>query len=354
VDSPETITWTTTYYSRVSSADRKRTWLQQERRLHAYRHPGQYRETFLDKTGQPRKIEITDARVRRTLVVDPKQKTAVLKAAFGFPDVRGPFAWVGEALRDRMVAKVLPVKAVSLEGTREIDGIQANVVRAMILENENKGPARRDFLFDRKSKRLVGIYITNEKNFDPETAPERNQTPDARASILRPVASWEHEIQLNPKLDAADFRLDPPAGYVYKVEARPTITEEEMVAFLGAAARFNDQTFPDSPFAAFDQAKFNGAGRKADAVRTPAERELIRLHDQFLMREVFQPPVRRFVDDHTEPGTFQYVGAGARVGQADRLVCWFTTRGTKNHRAVFADLSVRDVDRSDLPLDLTK
>jgi hypothetical protein len=354
VDSPETVTWTTTYYSRVNSADSKRTWLQEERRLHAYRHPGQYRETFLDKAGQPRKIEITDARARRTLVVDPKEKTAVLKAAFGFPDVRGPFAWVGEALRDRMVAKVLPVKSVSLAGTREVDGIQANVVRAMIVENENVGPARRDFLFDRNSKRLMGIYVTSEKDFDPETAPERKQAPEAKTSMWRPVASWEHEIKVGPKLDAADFRLDPPAGYAYKVEARPTITEEEMVAFLGAAARFNDGTFPDSPYAAFDQAKFNGAGRKADDARTPAERELIRLHDQFLMREVFQPPVRRFVEDHTEPGSFHYVGAGARVGQADRIVCWFTTKGATNQRAVFADSSVRDINRSELPLDLAK
>ena len=102
----------------------KRTWLQEERRLHAYRHPGQYRETFLDKAGKPEHIEITDARVGRTLVLDPNQKKAVLKTSRGYPDVRGPFAWVGEALRERMVAKVLPVKSVSLQGTKEIDGIQ--------------------------------------------------------------------------------------------------------------------------------------------------------------------------------------------------------------------------------------
>ena len=107
-----------------------------------------------------------------------------------------------------------------------------------------------------------------------------------------------------------------------------------MVAFLGAAARFNDGTFPDSPYAAFDSAKFNAASRKADTARTPAESELIRLHDQFLMREVFQPPARRFVDDQTEPNSFHYVGAGAKVGQADRIICWFTTRGTAKVRAV--------------------
>jgi hypothetical protein len=127
-----------------------------------------------------------------------------------------------------------------------------------------------------------------------------------------------------------------------------------MVAFLGAAARFNDGVFPDSPYAAFEQAKFNAAGEKAKDAQTPAERELIELHDKFLFREVNRPPVRQFVEDHTEPGSFHYVGAGARVGQADRIVCWFTTKGTRKHRALFADLSVRDIERSELPLDLEK
>src|SRR5262249_19716555 len=150
------------------------------------------------------------------------------------------------------------------------------------------------------------------------------------------VAGLEHEIKLDPKLEAADFRLDPPAGYTYQAQARPTITEEEMVAFLGAAARFNDGVFPDSPYAAFEQAKFNAAGQKAADARTPGERELIALHDRFLMREVFTAPVRRFVDDHTEPDSFCYVGAGARAGETGRIVCWFTPKGTTKHRALFA------------------
>lgn len=354
VDSPGTITWTTTYYVRVTGADGKRTWLQEERRLHAYRHPGQYRETFLDRDGQPKYVEITDARSGRMLRLDLKEKKAVLKAPVGHPDVRGPFAWVGEALRDRLVAKTLRVKSVSLQGTKEIDGIEANVVRAMIVENEDKGPARRDFLFDRKSKRLVGIYVTNENDFDPETAPERKQAREEKSSQWRPVASRDHEIVLDPKLDAADFRLDPPAGFAYQAQAKATITEEEMVAYLGAAARFSGGVFPDSPYTAFDRDRFNAASTRPDDARTPAEKEMIRLHDQFLMREVYQPPVRRFVEDQTEPGSFQYVGAGAKVGQADRLVCWFTARETGKLRALYADLSIRDVARSDLPLDLAK
>jgi hypothetical protein len=114
VDNARTLTWTTTYYARVTSKDGKRTWLHEERRLHAYRHPGHYRETMLDEAGQPRTVEITDARAGRMLVLDLKEKKAVLKYPVGWPDVRGPFAWVGEALRDRVVAKTLRVKSASL------------------------------------------------------------------------------------------------------------------------------------------------------------------------------------------------------------------------------------------------
>jgi hypothetical protein len=352
VDEPKTISWTTTYYARVTSADGQRTWLQPGRRLHAYRHPGQYRDTILDDTGQPRFVEITDARAGRMLVLDLKDKKAVLKWPVGRPDVRGPFAWVGEALRDRLVAKTLRVKSVSLQGRKEIDKTPANVIRAMIEKGDDQGYARHDFLFDVNSKRLIAIWIPNENDFDLETAPERLQPAEKIVSSIFPVAYWQHEIVLNPKLDATDFGLDPPAGYAYQATVKPTITEEEAVAFLGAAARFNNGLFPDSPYAAFDRAKFSAANKKAVAAQTPAEQELIRLHDRFLTREVYRAPVLQFMEDHTELGSFQYVGAGAKVGQADRILCWFTTRGTTKQRAVFGDLSVRDVTPSELPLDV--
>jgi hypothetical protein len=352
IDDPRTLTWTTTYYVRVTSLDRKRSWIQEERHLHAYRHPGQYRETVLDQSGQPSLVEITDARAGRTLVLDLKEKTAVLKGPVGRPDVRGPFAWVGEALRDRMVARTLRVKSISLQGRKAIDGLQTNVVRAMIDQGDDQGSRLHDFLFDAQSKRLVAIWDSNENDFDPKTAPERYQAAEKEYFSWIPVAKWQHEIHVDTKLDANDFRLDPPAGFAYQAIAKPTITEEEMVAYLGAAARFSDDVFPDSPYAAFDPAKFNAASLKADADRTPAEEELIELHRRFKTREVYKSPVLQFVEDHAQPGSFHYIGAGTKVGQADRIIGWYTTRGTAKHRAVFGDLSVRDVTKSELPLDL--
>lgn len=352
VDDPLTMTWTTTHYMRGTSVDGKRTWIVPGKRLNAYRHPGRYRETHLDEEGKPRIVEITDARAGRMLVLDLKEKTATLKVPEGPHDVRGPFAWIGEALRDRMVAKALRVKSVSLQGTKEVDGVRANVVRAMIDKGDDQGYARHDFLFDVDSKRLVGVWIPAENGADVESLPDRDKPVEKEFSTYFPVGYTYGEIVLDPKLDASDFSLDPPAGYAYKAIARPTITEEEMVGYLAAAARFNGDVFPDSPFAAFDGAKFNAASAKDPTVQSAAEKALIQLHDKFLMREVYQPPVRRFVDDQTEPDTFHYVGAGAKVGQADRIVGWYTLKNGSKLRALFADLSVKDAIPSELPLSL--
>jgi hypothetical protein len=259
-----------------------------------------------------------------------------------------------EAIRDRIVAKTLRVKSVSLQGRKPIEKSQANLVRAMIDRGDDLGYARHDFFFDETSKRLVAIYIPNQNDLDLETLPDRNQPAEKAWSSEFPLAYWQHEIVVNPKLDAADFSLDPPAGYAFEAVAKPTITEQEMVDFLGAAARFNDGVFPDSPYAAFEQAKFNISSTKALAAHSPAERELIGLHDRFMMREIYRSPVRQFVDDHTEPGSFHYVGAAARVGDANRIVCWFASRGTTKLRGVFGDLSVKDVTPAELPIDVSK
>ena len=89
VNNAQTITWTTTFYGRVTSADGKRTWLTTERHLHAYRQPGNYRETVLNEAGEPWRVLITDARGGRELTLDLKAKKAALKAPMVPHDVRG-------------------------------------------------------------------------------------------------------------------------------------------------------------------------------------------------------------------------------------------------------------------------
>ena len=157
---------------------------------------------------------------------------------------------------------------------------------------------------------------------------------------------------LNAKVDPSDFSLDPPRQYAFEKLAKPTVSEDEMIAYLGAAAQFNDKQFSDSPYVAFDRDKFNCASAKKPGARTQAEQAMIDVRDKFMMREIYRSPVLQFVDDQTVPSTFHYVGAGVRVGQADRLVAWYKLRNGTKYRALYGDLSVRDVTEAELPLKL--
>jgi hypothetical protein len=354
VDDPKTMSWTTTFFSRVTSADGMRTWIVPERRLHAYRSPGQYRETRLDEKGEPYAVEITDVRAGRTLLVDLKAKNAVLMSPKRQLDIRGPFAWVGEAVRDRMVAQALPVKSVSIQGKKEIDKKKATVVRAMIDEGGEPRYLRRDFMFDDSSKHLVGIWLPNEKDFDFEAAPDLGKPAEEKWSTSKALGYLVHEIVVDASIDPKEFSLDAPGGYTLEKIASPTVTEEEMVAYLGACARFNNGTFSDSPYETFDTAKFNAVSQKAETEQLPVEKEMIAQHDKFLMREIYRSPVRQFLDDQVVDATFHYVGAGLRLEGPKQIVCWFTLKGTTKPRGVFSDLSVRELTASEIPFAVSK
>jgi hypothetical protein len=45
----------------------------------------------------------------------------------------------------------------------------------------------------------------------------------------------------------------------------------------------------------------------------------------------------------------QYVGEGVRLGDADSVVFWYQTPGSATCRAVYGDLTVKDVAPEDLP-----
>lgn len=354
VDDVQTMTWTDTYYIRMTSEDGKKTWIQKERRLHSYRHPGQYRETMLNEKGETIGVHITDNRAGRMLAINVKEKQAVLKAPLHQRGERSPFAWVGDVIRERKFGDGNRVKSVSLQGQKEIDKTQASVVRAMI-QIEDQAELRQDFFFDVASKRLVGISSGQPgRHFDPETAADRDNPAEVQWSRMAPVGSLTHEMVLNPKLDPNEFSLDPPPGYAFEKIAKPTVTEDEMIAYLGAAARFNDNQFPDSAYNAFDRDKFNAVSEKKVADRTAVERALIDIRDKIMLREIYRSPVKQFEEDQTAPNSFHYVGTGVKVGEADRLVGWYKLRNSTKYRAFYGDLAIKDVTAAQLPLNVAK
>ncbi|WP_168205238.1 hypothetical protein [Bythopirellula goksoeyrii] len=355
IDNVQTMKWTSTIYIRLSDKDGKKSLIRKERRLYAYRHPGQYRETFLDEEGKPYSVEITDLNAGRMLTLDLREKKAVLKFPPFRRDLRSPFAWVGDMIRERKYpgdGEGCRVKSVSLQGQKEIDRIQANVVRVITLNGLDQNDHRTDFFFDASTKQLVGMWGPNEVDLEFETLENGASVSKNEWYRMEPIGGLTHEIVLDTKIAASEFSLDPPADYAFEKMAKPTVTEGEMIAYLGAAARFNNQVFPESPYNAFDSDKFNAASYKDPKDRTKVEQAMIDIRDKIMMREIYRSPVKQFEEDQTVPNSFYYVGTGVEIGQADKIVGWYRLRQGKQLRAFYGDLSVKDITESQLPLNL--
>ena len=126
-----------------------------------------------------------------------------------------------------------------------------------------------------------------------------------------------------------------------------------MIDYLGILADYNDKTFPDqvSPFA-FPSDRLNRTWDKPKKERTAAEQKLLDTKEHYMGR-VNSMPIGHFLQDHAVQKSFRYLGKGVKLGDKDRIVCWYKLKGAKDpktYRAVYGDLSVKDVAAEDLPL----
>jgi hypothetical protein len=349
IDQVRQMTWTVTFYIRVSSKDGKQNWVEKERRLFAYRHPGQYRETRMNRSGEVAVIVISDHNAGRMLELRMKEKKASLKTLDHRADPRGPFAWQGDALRHRDLPGPTRVKSLSMQGTTKVDNVDVNVARIILQDTEQGKLTRLDMYFDPTTKQLTGMWCPNNGTDEPDDLEQLADPHRTDWGRMEPVAALTHDIQLQPNLIASDFSLDVPNGFTAETIATPTVTEDEMIGYLKAAVVFNDHKFPDMLFSAFDSDRLNAEWAKDETARSASAIALISQVDKFRLREIYQSPVQRFVTDNTLPDSFQFAGSGATFGQADQIICWYRLKHGKQLRAVYGDLSVRDVTEDDLP-----
>ena len=348
------MSWTTTVYEKITSKDGNRSWMTKRvLSKDEFRYPGQRRTTYVDKSGQITRIEIRDDRVGRILELQPASKTAILKMASAAGDQRSPFAFIGDGIRTRKCEGV-PVKSVSLQTPRILDGKKVNVVRLAVNAGDGWPAHVFQAMFDQESKGLVCLMTPGGPEFsdiDPDLAVAKSGPAETDFSKVEMARAKHHEIVVNPRIDASEFSLDPPAGYALQTQAKPTVTEEEMVEFLRVAAGLNGGTFPDSTGWWF---LADSVWEKKESDRSAAENAAISLKFKFAQKDIYTAPVLVFQEQHTKPDTFCYVGAGVKLGEADRMVCWYQPRNQSKFRVIHGDMSIKELSASELPLNPDK
>jgi len=290
-------------------------------------------------------VTITDIVNSKELVLVLSEKRAMLhRPNLGLYNPDGPFVWVKNQLKERNLEWV---------GKKNTAAGEANIFRTAFRDKANNCDWSYDFWIDAKTKQLVAVQVPGADIYDPERDPVRKNPSEKEWSVQRPMCSVQHDITFDVELDESLFRLERPEGYAFenKIEPRRELTEKEMVEYLGILADYNDKTFPDQVFPfTFTSDRLNKVWEKAKNDRTAAEQKLLETNNYYKKAGLNMMPIAHFVQDHTAQKSFRYLGKGVKFGDKDRIVCWYKLKGSNSYRAVYGDLSVKEVSPEDLPL----
>jgi outer membrane lipoprotein-sorting protein len=255
-------------------------------------------------------VVIIDANKDVLLALDPQTKTAVLIEGADADAGRDPAG----ASAAQMVARLrkLVEKRGIATGTKQIGPVLAQGFRV-----EDRGQEMTVW-GDPKTKLPVLVE-------------SKVQLGDLEGRVTL------SDFEIDPMLDPALFRLEPPQGYAVQKAAQEPMSPEEAVArLLGVYAENSGGTFPArlDDWAAYDKMLRN------KHFKGPADADYLRL-TRTLTRVV------AFVQDHKH--SYGYQAAGVKLGDADKVVFWYQPRGAATYRAVYGDLHIADVAPDRLP-----
>jgi hypothetical protein len=242
-------------------------------------------------------------------------------------------------------------------------GKVVNIFRSTVRDENNDRYRSQDFWIDANSKQLVAINFNGPDGefYNPEKDPIGNnpvgKDPDPRGWSY--MGDMLRDIVLDAKVDDSLFSLEAPEGYSVKHERATHVTEQEWLDYLGAFVEFHDRAFPDEAVpACCNLDKLNAAEGKPASQQTDVEKKYLAMH---LRHQPMSTPfyffrttgnLFRITHDFVED-SFRYVGKGVKLGEKDRIVCWYKLKDAKDantYRVVYGDLSVKDVAAKDLPL----
>lgn len=342
IQQAKTISWSIVWYDRLYSVDGQRSWLRRGPRWErSYLAPNKWRDVRYADDGTVADVTIEDTQTGEVLSLDMKKRTAMLKkepsGQFG---PGGPFEFIESIIRGESLVFV---------GQQTLVGRPTNVFRHHRELKDGRGESI-EIWIDAKSKRLVK-YCANpgSVHFSPETAPDRDSVAEEKISRGTIAGVINCDIAFDSQLDPSLFSLTPPEGFERVVPPpRVIVTEERMIEWMRLSAEANGGVFLTLE-RGFNNKWHNAIGNKSDADRTEAERKYMEVAYKHI-RDGNTVPLEKFYETLTEPTSFRYLGQGVKLGDKDRLVCFYKLKSTGQYRAVYGDLSVKDVSAQDLPL----
>lgn len=309
----------------------------------AYKAPGWYRDIRYEKTGQVREVQIRDAIHGRQLTYFPGQKKAIVEEIRS----RTYAVWQLDQYKYRLSQSDLQWIGKQKTATGEV-----NVFRDSFRDHANERDWSIDFWIDTKTKQLVDVFEPGANIYDPENDRARSVPlqKDEHVIAQQLMGDGYRNIRYDVVLDDSLFSTEPPKGYTVATKPLPRITEKEMLDYLAVVADFNGKRFPDRYYEKGNSVLWC----KPRGKFTAAERRLFEANQHYSSLES-DSPVSYFVGTgrYVVPLSFRYLGKGAKLGDKNRIICWYKLKDAKEpnvYRVVYGDLSVKNVAAKDLPL----
>jgi hypothetical protein len=318
---------------------------------------------FRSETDGGGPIVIVDSALRKTLMLDPKSKTAMLLedkgpkppdkigtgrtrvTVFPIPEDKGSKPSEYKYIGTMEVTVVVPKGPKPPAGGADIVSGMAGAMRS--LEKADSKPA---------GERQIGGVKT--RGFRIMLSPQQDMTVWVNTATNFPVLieSVAHaggmevritmsDFVLDRELDDSLFRVVPPEGYTVRTVPAENLRDAEVKTVEEAAARLlkvytekSGGTFPPK----LDDFNMFAKHLSKIKVKPGALPDPEMLHVVTVMVG-FQMSAREIKNQ------YGYKPEGAKLGDASRVIFWYRPAGSATYRAVFADLHIGDVAADKLP-----
>jgi outer membrane lipoprotein-sorting protein len=314
---------------------------------------------FRSETDGGGPIVIVDSAQRKTLMLDPKSKTAMLSEDKGPkpPDNIGTGRTSvtifpirenkgSKPSQDMVVTVVAPKGPKPPAGGADVVSGMAGAMRS--LEKADSKPA---------GERQIGGVKT--RGFRIMLSPQQDMTVWVNTATNFPVLmeSVAHaggmevritmsDYVLDRELDDSLFRVVPPEGYTVRTVPAENMRDAEVKTVEEAAAQLlkvytekSGGTFPP---------KLDDFGMFSKILASKEVKAGAALPDPELLKAV-TVMVRFNLSAREINNQYGYKPDGAKLGDASRVIFWYKPAGSATYRAVFADLHIGDVAADKLP-----
>jgi outer membrane lipoprotein-sorting protein len=287
-----------------------------------YNVPGQVRNEF-EKADQG--VSIMDMIRGKALVLNPVDKSAILS---DLPTTKGDDP---NRPRDPSAAMIEYMRQLAQKNGQPAGEKVVGEVRARGFRVKEHGMDMTVWVDPQKKLPILVEYSARFGNLD------------TRGTLS--------DIRLDPELDDALFRLEPPAGYaIRRIDAKLKMTIEEAVAhYLRTFTEASGGRFPARLDDTADLFKVMSARKKAreNEPKPKDAQEIKKLETQAMELAASVAQVMAFCQQKKDQ--YGYKAEGVKLGDARTILFWHKTEGQDKYKVVYGDLHTGEATAEELP-----